>query len=252
MTETRSQRAEGAVRNGGGGKLRRSGIFVVPRPEKSISPVGAACSESFTDDVAPGRSLDSLWVCDSTNMSALTGLAPCPAISLCLCALVVHPSRIADPQPQYRLCQPMLGQVRLSQVEKIKNIYRRYRSQRLRHLRFLRGLPVKQFAFKASKGHSSLLKAIKAYSRVSGKKIIFMFLHEFHEWTRKGILVCLRPIPTYWDLFRPPSPLSVASVSFRQSRRSLGEGRCSKQPKSRDALYRNANLQPIIAYFNQL
>jgi hypothetical protein len=95
--------------------------------------------------------------------------------------------------------------------EKNKNIYRRYRSQRLRHLRALRNPSVKQFAlirvsaspFKAFQAHSRPLKAGQPYSRVSGKKIDSLFV-----------------------------TVSVASVSFRQSRRSLGEGRCSKQPKS--------------------
>jgi hypothetical protein len=64
----------------GGSQLHRSGMFVVPRANKSPSPGGAACSETSPDDAAPGRSLDFLWRGDATNMSALTGLAAGPMV----------------------------------------------------------------------------------------------------------------------------------------------------------------------------
>jgi hypothetical protein len=54
------------------GKLQRSGIFVVLRPEKFISLAGAASSELFA--IAPGRSPDSLCASDSPETPALTGL----------------------------------------------------------------------------------------------------------------------------------------------------------------------------------
>ena len=43
-----------------GKKLRRSDIFVVPKANKSLSPIGAASSGLFSDDAALGRRLDSL------------------------------------------------------------------------------------------------------------------------------------------------------------------------------------------------
>ncbi|HXL72699.1 MAG TPA: hypothetical protein VN963_03655 [bacterium] len=60
-----------------GGQLQRSGLSVVPPANKSLSPIGAAYSEPFSDDAAPEQSLGYLWGDDSTNMLALTGLAPC-------------------------------------------------------------------------------------------------------------------------------------------------------------------------------
>jgi hypothetical protein len=67
-----------------GEKLPRSDIFIVPRANKSLSPAtfhvarGAAYSKPLSDDVAPERSLGSLWDHVSINMSALTGLEPAP------------------------------------------------------------------------------------------------------------------------------------------------------------------------------
>jgi len=72
-----------------GGKLQRSDIFVVPQATSLISPIGAAYSELFSDDAAPERSLGSLRFDDSTNMSALTGLAPLPEICVYPCPSVV-------------------------------------------------------------------------------------------------------------------------------------------------------------------
>jgi hypothetical protein len=101
MTKARSQRAEV-------GKFRRSDIFVVSHATQIISPVGAASSGAFSDDAAPERSLEGYWGSGSTNMSALTGLAPSPYQPL--------PIR----QSQYRLDQAQSGQVRLGQVKNKK------------------------------------------------------------------------------------------------------------------------------------
>jgi hypothetical protein len=78
------------------------------------------------------------------------------------------------------------------------------------------------FPFKVSQGHSRLLKAIQAYSRGFGKKY-FLFsrttpstlqlstfttlalLPVVQSSTRK-LMRPIRPIPTYWELFRTPSP----------------------------------------------
>ena len=117
-------------------------MFVVPQANKSLSPVGAACSGLFSDDAAPGRSLDCLWGGGSTEMSALTGLG----------------------QPKYSLCQARLGQVRLSQVEKEKKFYGSVPCP---------GQHPRRRLFKASQGHSRLLKPTQAYSRVFGKKNLY-------------------------------------------------------------------------------
>ena len=45
-------------------------MFVVPKPQQIFSPIGAA----WSDDAAPGRSLDGFGEFVSTYMSALTGL----------------------------------------------------------------------------------------------------------------------------------------------------------------------------------
>ena len=58
-----------------GGKLRRSALFVVPPVNKSLSPIGAAYSELFSNEAALGRSSDSLWFNNFTEDPALTGLA---------------------------------------------------------------------------------------------------------------------------------------------------------------------------------
>ena len=101
MTKARSQRAgagrrkpEAKRRNGVNGQLQRSGMFVVPRATKSISPVGAACSAIFSDDVACGRSLGSLGGDGSTNMSALTG--PTVLVPLVPWWLSIHILRVKD------------------------------------------------------------------------------------------------------------------------------------------------------------
>ena len=200
------------------GKLRRSDIFVVAHANKSSSPVGAACSGFFPDDAAPGRSLDSLWAGGSTEMSALTGLG----------------------QPHYRLGQANSAYVRLSQVEKIKNFMAPC---------ICLGQPLRQ-PFKASQGHSRLLKAIQSYSRVSGKKIVYC-LHAIPDGgssrvkpQSRGVkpgqaqssslagkkrlfifmnhpsnLYQLRPIPTYWDLFRTsyPPPIRQDNSAYSAS-----------------------------------
>jgi hypothetical protein len=55
----------------GGGQLGRNVIFVLPQAGKFISPPGAASSGTFPDALAPGWSLDYLWVSDSTRMPDL-------------------------------------------------------------------------------------------------------------------------------------------------------------------------------------
>jgi hypothetical protein len=59
------------------GKLRRSDIFVDPNANKSLSPIGAASSGLFSDDVAPEQRLDSLWVGNTKKASAMTGFCAC-------------------------------------------------------------------------------------------------------------------------------------------------------------------------------
>jgi hypothetical protein len=57
------------------GSSVRSDMFVVPRPQRIFSPVGAA----WSDDAAPGRSLDGFGEFVSTDMPDLRALR-----SLCL------------------------------------------------------------------------------------------------------------------------------------------------------------------------
>jgi hypothetical protein len=73
------------------GQLRRSGIFIVSRANKSLSPAtfhvarGAAYSETFSDDVGPERSLGPLRGNVSINMSPRAGLSPAAWKGATLC-----------------------------------------------------------------------------------------------------------------------------------------------------------------------
>ena len=107
--------------------------------------------------------------------------------------------------------------------------------------------------FKASQSYSRPLKAIQTYSRGFGKKFIlwgdvravtqpcYVNGHGLQSPTfnfQHATFSLLRPIPTYWDLFRTPSPhppcFNQPTGEIILSNQSKTRG-CANQPKSRDA-----------------
>jgi len=90
----------------------RRGIFVEPKTKIIFSPVGAASSIRTPDDVAPDGAL-SVGGCETTNMSALTGLEKSVFHPCFICGLKSQPPFAPFVHPKLPLAgagaRPLIG-----------------------------------------------------------------------------------------------------------------------------------------------
>ena len=172
---------------------------MVPRANKSLSPVGAASS----DYVAPERSLGSLWADDSTEMSVLTGLTV--LVPLVPWWLIGGPKKRANlpNEPIFKIYKT------LSIKEKCKSGFGFVSKTNPFSLGSLRGSSdlVQGFfrRFKAIKDHSSLFKGF-------WKKNCLLFTHSARKLSgrpkTRNPARLFRSITAYYG---PPSSSGVLS-----------------------------------------